>query len=235
MTIETIKILIQFQTELLGTQPNDKDLLQKHYERQLEKLPKEEREEIAKHYFEELERFTPIEAADKATTVFARENGEPVLLDYQIRGFFKEAIKVLAEHYSTEHDIYPPNVAGLVDHTLFVNPRRIRLVLPAGTAMTDLTRSLRSTDQKTGFVRVSLANSEVAPIGTDALFEVQLLQIGEPSKPKVGKDGKTKMRSSKNFLPDDIRAALSYGKLLGLGQWRSGGYGRFEWTEVKSL
>jgi hypothetical protein len=31
-----------------------------------------------------------------------------------------------------------------------------------------------------------------------------------------------------------VEQLLDYGKLKGLGQWRNGGWGRFEWEKVKS-
>ncbi len=58
--------------------------------------------------------------------------------------------------------------------------------------------------------RVSLARSETAPVGSALAFTVTTL----------GRDVDEGV----------LREWLDYGALRGMGQWRNGGYGRFEYT-----
>lgn len=143
---------------------------------------------------------------DRGKTGFHRlPDGTPILYDYVLKGFFKDACGMLR---------YDPDRASkklkaykrLIDGILFVTPRRIPLVL-AGP-MDVLERPLRA--QTMQGERVALAYSEMAPAGTT--FACQIRTLGDAI------DGA------------QLREWLDYGALRGIGQWRNGSWGRFEYT-----
>lgn len=148
------------------------------------------------------------ESIEKAMTVFPRdESGNPILFDYQVKGFFKDACGVLRQVPGTKSSkltAFKKKIDGLV----FVSPRMIPLDIPDGKLGT-CERPLRA--QTAQGDRVALANSETAPAGTIIEFEIQSL--------------------NKDMLPI-VREWLDYGILRGIGQWRNSGKGKFLWMEI---
>ena len=145
---------------------------------------------------------------DKGWTGFHMLDGKPILYDYVIRGFFKSACGALRRVPGTRsHKItaYKKIIDGLV----FVFPRRIAIDLPDGEGLGVLERPLRA--QTAQGERVALARSDTCPVGTTITFTLEIL-------------GSVKEA--------DLREWLDYGRLMGLGQWRSGGYGRFEYEMI---
>ena len=143
------------------------------------------------------------EMVEKGTTGFHRlDDGTPILYDYVIKGFFKDACGMLArapESGSKKLRAYRKVIDGLV----FVAPRRIPIALNGGE-IGILERPLRASTPQGE--RVALARSETAPEGSSIAFDVLILgQVTE------------------NLL----REWLEYGALRGLGQWRNASYGRF--------
>lgn len=156
--------------------------------------------------------------SDKGMTVFPRnDNGEPVLYDYQIKGFFKDSCGMLSRIGSkTETGKKKAlNESGkitaykkVIDGLIFVSPRMI----PIHTSgeMTECQRPLRA--QTAQGERVSLANSEQIPAGSTCEFEVLCM---DDSHEKA------------------VLEWLDYGVLRGIGQWRNSGKGRFSYEIIK--
>lgn len=147
------------------------------------------------------EQATLPEALEKGTTVFHKHEGAPVLFDYQVKGFIKEAGRVLNGRATG-------NVKALrskVDANIFVSPRMIPL--NCAGPIDFLERPLRA-DTPQG-PRVALARSEQLPSGTSFACVITLLE-GEVKEAV-------------------LRDMLDYGALKGIGQWRNGGYGSFEY------
>ena len=142
-------------------------------------------------------------------TIFPKdENGVPFLWDYQIKGFFKDAcqmIKKIPGSKSYEMKAYKKEIDGLI----FVEPRRIPIIIPEGGAIGDCQRPLRASTPMGE--RIALANSETVPAGSKIRFKVICL---------VKKHQYT------------VLEWLNYGKLRGLGQWRNSGAGRFEYDII---
>lgn len=86
---------------------------------------------------------------------------------------------------------------------VFVMPRRIRLPEPAGV----LERPLRA--QTAQGPRVALVRSDYIAAGTEISYKLEILNAG-------------------GITEACLRDVLSYGSRMGLGQWRSGGFGQFE-------
>ena len=100
----------------------------------------------------------------------------------------------------------------IIDGMIFVEPRQIPLVLPNGNGLGVLERPLRG--QTAQGERVSLARSDTCPAGT--IMEFDIVVLGGVTE-KV------------------IEEWLSYGRLRGLGQWRNGGYGSFQYEMEEVL
>jgi len=147
---------------------------------------------------------------EKGWTGFHMLDGKPVLYDYVLKGFFKGAcgaLRRVSDTRSYKIKAYKKIIDGLV----FITPRRIPLILPEGEELGVLERPLRA--QTAQGERVTLARSDTCPVGTTLEFTVTILgQVSEAL----------------------LREWLDYGALLGLGQWRSAGWGRFEYTMEKA-
>lgn len=190
--METTKyhVKITFITPVLGTQPQRdvaSEFIASKFVNNAGELPSDEA-------------VTLPEQMEKGTTAFHKLDGSPILYDYQVKGFIKEAGRI----FNGLHGVKA--LRSKIDNLLFVTPRRIPLHLPEGTAMTYLERPLRA--ETAQGPRVSLARSEMLPEGTWFEFDIEVY-IGPISD-------------------DVIRDLMTYGARKGIGQWRNGGYGRFE-------
>lgn len=201
----SISIVIEFTHPVLGTAPGNPDLYAEFIgskSADAEKL----KDELSSLPAEDLEA--------KGKTVFHRdENGNPCLLDYQVKGMIKEAFKVFCEFGDIKlahgQKISKYTVQRIVDNFVYVYPREIPLQLPADTELTECVRPLRA--QTMRGERVSLACSEQAAKGTKIFLTLEWLN---PSLESV------------------VRDALDYGEKKGIGQWRNSGMGRFVWSEI---
>jgi hypothetical protein len=198
--MKTMKFRITFTEELLGTLPNDPDVYEAYI---ASKAP--DKTTLA----EELETLSVGEMVEKSQTVFARAaDGTPILWDYQIKGFFKDACGMLSrvkgETESSTLKAYKKVIDGLV----FVRPRQIPIVFSGKVG--NCQRPLRA--QTAQGERTALANSETIPAGATAEFAVQLL------------DG---------TLEPVLLEWLDYGRDRGLGQWRNSGKGTFTYEVLE--
>ena len=139
--------------------------------------------------------------AEKGKTVFPRTDGQPILYDYQIKGFFKDACGMLARVKAKKSSALKA-YKKIIDGLIFVGPRQIPLILNG--EMTECQRPLRA--QTAQGERVSLANSEQIPAGSTCEFEITCMDDAHEKA---------------------VLEWLDYGKLRGLGQWRNSGKGRF--------
>lgn len=202
-----MQIELTFTEDLLGTVPMSKDVYAKYIADRKgvlnheEPLTGAELEEELETVVEDLE--------NKGWTTFHRLNDDPILYDYVLKGFFKDACGMLRRVKGTASSklkAYKKEIDGLV----FVAPRRLRLELPAGAEMGINERPLRA--QTAQGERVALARSDCCPAGTTLSFTVTCL--------------------GGNIDEKTICEWLDYGKLRGLGQWRNAGWGAFTWNEV---
>lgn len=203
-----MKVRLTFIEELLGTLPGDPELATEFI---LDKYPdgvqKDEEEALP----------TADEALIKGTTLFARnKNGNPILWNYQVRGFFKAAVSALNRVAESVDEVKLAAHKKIIDQCVFVKPRQLVLSKAPGIPLADenLTicqRPLRG--QTAQGERVSLARSEAAPAGTFIELEVKFL------------------KDTEQYL-DNVREWFTYGELSGLGQWRNSGKGTFSWEEL---
>lgn len=204
------KVELELTTEMLGTVPKDPEVYRAHVQSKAADLGDEKAaEELA----------TVEHVEGKGWTGFHMLDGEPIIYNYLIKGFFKEACGMLRQvpgSYSSSLTSYKKKIDGLV----FVSPRQIRLELPEGGEMGVNERPLRA--QTAQGERVALARSDTYPAGTRLVFTVNFLA------------SELKGRGGKSLPAEDLlREWLDYGALKGLGQWRSAGWGSFTYTLKK--
>lgn len=198
-----IEVVLMMTEELLGTASANPDLYAEHIGKN------HPQPEAVK---DEVETLPDVEETlQKSTTVFHRtEDGQPMIYDYQIKGFFKDACGMLRRTDDKEYDskklkAFKKEIDGLI----FVEPREIVLDLPEGTELAICERPLRASTPQGE--RVALSRSEAAPAGTTLRFTVVLLA---------------------DRLAGLVEEWLNYGAYRGLGQWRNSGKGRYSWKEL---
>lgn len=204
--MKSIKVRLTFIEPLLGTWPANQNVAREYI---ASKSPD------AATIEDEVAALGADAVADKGMTVFPRDpNGNPILYDYQIKGFFKDSCGMLgriggktesgkkrAVNESGKLTAYKKVIDGLI----FVSPRQIPLTLNGQIA--DCQRPLRA--QTAQGERVSLADSEEIPAGSTCEFEISCLDDAHEAA---------------------VLEWLDYGKLRGLGQWRNSGKGRFTYV-----
>jgi hypothetical protein len=203
-------IELTFLEPLLGTTPLEEDVYTAFVGGKYEK---EGRGPVSDILAEELDSVAVAAAMndeiEKGTTGFHRlEDGTPMLYDYVIKGFFKDACGMLrrdGESSSSKLTAYKKVIDGMV----FIQPRQIPIVVAGELGI--LERPLRA--QTAQGERVALARSETVPVGSSIAFRV--LTIGKAVPRTL------------------LEEWLVYGQLRGLGQWRNAGYGRFEYEIAK--
>ncbi len=207
---ETMKVELEFTEPLLGTLPGDEKLAKEYV---MSKHPDGVQED-EQQTLSDQESLT--EDIKKSSSYFARNSeGHPILWDYQIKGFFKDACSMMRR--VTKIDELKAH-KKIIDGLIFVTPRQIELELPARKSAADVGKSLSFCERPLRIStpkgeRTALARSETAPPGTKIRIEILLL------KPDLKKY---------------VINWLDYGILRGLGQWRNSGMGRFKWRTLKS-
>lgn len=196
--MKELKVRVTFTEELLGTANSDPKI---HEDFIASKAPD------ALSRTEEIEALGVDEVVEKAMTIFPRdEEGNPIVWDYQIKGFFKDTCSTLRKVTGTRSSkikAYKKEIDGLI----FPEPRKIKINFDG--ELGNCQRPLRA--QTMQGERVALANSETIPAGAYIEFSV-------------------------TCLSDDhievVKEWLDYGRYKGLGQWRNSGKGRFTWEEL---
>lgn len=197
--MKELKVRLTFTEELLGTASADAKI---HEEFIASNAPD------APSRAEEIEALGVDEVVEKQKTIFPKdENGNPIIWDYQIKGFFKDSCGSLRKVKSSESSkikAYKKEIDGLI----FVEPRKIRINFDGEIGSCQ--RPLRA--QTARGERVALANSETIPAGATCEFTIMCMLDSHM---------------------DAVKEWLYYGKYRGLGQWRNSGKGRFVWEEIE--
>lgn len=202
MTTETRHYRLTGLTSILGSQPSSETIRTNFL--------------LAKHpEVDASGEIVPAETEENGQTVFYRdENDNLVLLDYQVKGYFKAAMTAL------KADLGIGMPAKKNDQFLFVEPRCIPLMRNGKTIQDEdeiLERPLRG--QTMQGERISLASSEM--VSTPWQIDVAITVL---------KNIATAKSAALTF--DAVEKALDYGRFSGIGQWRNGGYGRFTWERM---
>lgn len=210
--MKRLHVRITFTDPILGTGNSNKEI---HSEFIASKAPDATSRE------EEIAAIGVEAAEEKATTVFARhpETGKPMLWNYQIKGFFKEACAMLQRmkgeacaKESLKLKAYKKIIDGCVEPYGDTGyDRKIPLICPEGTEIRINQRPLRG--QTAQGERISLAASEELPAGTQAEFYVETADMYVPA----------------------VIEWLEYGRKHGISQWRNAGHGRFTYELIETL
>ena len=193
--MKEIKVRLTLTEEILGTASGNPNL---HSDFIASKAPD------AKSREEEVAAIGTDAEIEKSMTVFPRdEQGNPIMWDYQLKGFFKDACGMLRKVTGTKSagcKAYKKTIDGMI----FVSDRKIPF--KNVTEIGNCQRPLRA--QTAQGERISLANSETIPAGASLTFTVTCLNDADINL---------------------VKEWLDYGKLRGLGQWRNSGKGKFVW------
>lgn len=193
-----------FTEGLLATKPNDSEVHKSF-------VAAKEREAFEDELTAEEKTLAELDSLEKGKTVFHRDDdGCPIIWDYQIKGFLKEAFRAIGRDKETACAKVKAFLK-VIDGNVFVSPRKIRLELPEGTELGTCQRPLRA--QTMHGERVSLACSEEAPAGTKMLFTVTVLVPG---------------------LDKALEECWEYAQLRFMGAWRNSGKGTAVVEEVKA-
>ncbi|MBQ1362647.1 MAG: hypothetical protein IIY43_06315 [Oscillospiraceae bacterium] len=202
--MKNLKVKITFIEPILGTAPNDKEI----YETFIgSKAPD------ASTIEDEVAALGTDAVVEKGMTVFPKNaEGSPILYDYQVKGFFKDACGMLARVGGKGKAV---NESGklkaykkIIDGLIFVRPKKIPLI--SSEPMQICQRPLRA--QTMQGERVALAMSEEMPAGTTAEFDIICLSDEHEAA---------------------VREWLDYGILRGIGQWRNSGKGSFSYEVLE--
>lgn len=196
MLMNEMKVRLTLLEEILGMASNNKEI---HEEFIASKAPD------APSRAEEVEAVGVEEVVEKSMTVFPRNKaGEPIMWDYQIRGFFKDACGMLRNVKGT-HSKALTNYKKKIDGLIFVKEREIPFIYEGSIGSCQ--RPLRG--QTAQGERIALANSETLPAGTQIEFTIMWFD------------------DDKKLITEDLLIEwLEYLRFRGLGQWRNSGKGK---------
>ena len=145
----------------------------------------------------EPDELAPEEVEERGWTGFyVDEANRPVLMDYQVKGFLKEAANTIKDVLGLKA------LRSHLENEVFVYPRRTIL---AEKVDGYLERPLRAMTAKGP--RVSLVRSDYISPGKTYTFKLKVLK-------------------KSRITEDVLQALVEYGAEKGLGQWRGGSYGR---------
>lgn len=229
LELQTYDVQIELLEDLLGTVPLQRAVYSNYIAAKgREMMEKQAKKGIAHSNGEAVtsetttallteEEETIEEIEDRGHTGFHTDDHGPFLFDYSLKGFLCEAGRTMARAVEKEYKL--KQLQDKLKRFCFITPRRIRLPVPekiedfAGKPMLVVTdkgivceRPLRCLTAQGP--RVTVTRSDVILAGAKINFSLRVLDGG-------------------GITAAILRDVLSYGELIGLGQWRSGGWGRF--------
>ena len=223
MKIEQIKVTIQYLEDLLATASGDPKIQEGFISSKIAEFKGgQSADEAAAKIAEELSTSSVEEQIEKASTIFHHDEAGIFLYDYMFRGFIKETVATLIELGEVKK-LNPWNYRKACDKSITVYPRRVYFQRNGGGNITtpdgSLQRPLRAATMRGE--RVALARSEFVKAGAEQSFEIKLLVTQNPKSPWT------------EINRDLIQTCLNLGVYSGIGQWRSGGQGRFTVTKFE--
>lgn len=207
-TFESRKYRLIGLTPLLGSQPASEAIRTQFI---AAKAPSIELSQEEKDLFEDESLQT------RGLSVFARDpdhSDQLIVLNYMVRGFFKAALSALTQQLGVKA------YKSKVDKYLFVFPRRIPILRdgnPIYEEDSQYERPIRAETAKGPRVALQASECIDAPWSID--IEIRLLPNEKSAK-------------SESLTWSVVEAALDYGQLSGLGQFRNGSFGTFRWELI---
>lgn len=136
---------------------------------------------------------------EKGWTGFHKDENGLFIFEYMIKGFLKAAGNVLKDIIKIKA------LRSKIDDYVFIKPRKIYLGQHKADGVIE--RPLRCMTMQGP--RVTLARSDYINAGKEIEFEITIIP-------------------HKEINEEVIMTLLKHGEFMGLGQFRNGGYGRFE-------
>ena len=211
MTIYRYRVALDFIEAVLGSRPASADILKNWVMTKADDVlgTDKELEELAALPEDELRE--RLEYAKM--TCFARSpEGHLMLFDYAVKGALKDAANVLKEAMGIKA------ARSKLVQQVFVKPRHV-IFLRDGEPVSQVDEEpcLRPLMAMTAQgPRVTIAGSEQISPPLSLICELHVIGTGT--------NGATIWTQKK------LEEILSYGAYNGIGQWRTGGYGRYEFT-----
>lgn len=250
---DVYEVVLEYITDLLGTQPKDKEVYRRYLQSKIAEMAEKTRKRVEKEggdpatdpgfadgtpavdeaaaarAAEELSSIQTIE--DRGWTGFFEDAEGPFLLDYMVKGFLCEA----ARRLKTGDAGGGEDVKQLQDKFkgyVFLDRRKVRLPAPDSVKEwgEDEERPLITYDPETKKFRcerplraqtaqgprITVVRSDVILAGARIEFGLTVLRGGGITR---------------GILED----VLSYGEFQGMGQWRTGGWGRFKVVKLEKV
>ena len=201
------KVQLKFLEDILGAVPLDDEIYSSYIATKREKIDKDP---LPQNTIDE-ELASIVE--EKGITGFHMQDNVPIFYDYVFKGFMKEACGAMRQVPKTESSKFT-NYKKRITLLLFPTPRKVPIIVNGEMGM--LERPLRA--ETAMGERIALAASKTIPAGSSLEFTITALT----------NTIKTLKHTIK--VEDLLNEWFTYGRFNGLGQWRSGGWGRFEYT-----
>lgn len=205
LNMETRTYILTGLTPLLGSQPPSPDVRTQFIASKAPTPPDDEDNLVQPN-------------DEKNLTVFLRDpdkNDRLILLDYTVRGFLKEALTAI----KAQAKIGAPR--SKVDKYVFVEPRRIPITRDGKPIYEEddyFERPLRAQ---------TMQGERVTLTGSERIYDPWQIKVRLTLFPNAG------TAKSDSVTWDAIETALDYGRFSGLGQFRTGSYGRFTWERAE--
>jgi len=222
MNFKTLEhtIKLTFISDILGTAPSQELLQKEFFQKKQEEVKEqienilEEAKELAKESYTEEDYDTPENEEISGMTYFRRDkNGIIYIPNFMVKGFFKSAAQALKDQLSLK--AYKKKI----DCFLFVFPNHIHFYRngelikePDDIYVRPLRGMTRQGERVTLVASERIKASEENPVTTN---EIKLVLI-----------------ENKELTFEKIKSMLDYGFLLGISQFRNGGFGRFKWELI---
>jgi hypothetical protein len=194
---------LELTEPMLGTVAKDKDIYATYIA--------SKGADINPDAYQEVETVEQVE--EKGWTGFHRDDNGCFIYNYMVKGFLKSACESAMTNKAIKKI---PAYKKWFDRLVFIMPRKLYFVDSDGKVIQEpdgvLERPLRGMTPKGE--RVSLARSDIVNPGRKLLFDIELFD------------------NDKGIDFELIDLLFGYGKYIGLGQWRSGGYGQFKIVEA---
>jgi hypothetical protein len=153
----------------------------------------------------EEETATVQEVEERGWTGFHHDDEGPFLYDYVVKGFLSESASAMKTWGQLKQ------LKDKFKRYVFVFPRRVRLPKIADTPLERPLRAMTALGP-----RVTVVRSDVVKAGAVLEFNVRVLDAS-------------------GITENCLKEVLEYGELLGLGQWRTGSWGRFKVKELTEV
>jgi hypothetical protein len=203
-SVEKYNMKAVFTEAMLATSPMDPKVYEQYIASRERKDADERGDEVATLPAGEIEKI--------GSSVFHRDETGLFIFDYKLRGFLKAAAEAVTGTQGMSA------YRSKINKWCFVSPRRIYLEEETGGVVQEphdsIQRPIRAMTQQGP--RTSVKRSECVKPGTFFVAQILILPLGQHEM-------------NKKRLED----WLSYGIFSGIGEWRTGSYGRFTYEIEK--